>query len=686
MLRTVGVQLAFLVVFMARLEGQEVTEPLNLGDDWFNRLRAPETRTVALREWDEARRVREKENIPEEEDTLEYFSALHRDIQVVKAPQPGQHEAWLVWWLNDYSAAREVLEGPDPDKYPPASAPSGIHRTDTAPWRPGEPWLESAGAFLTNEQGRIFSGVNYLGLGVIADADGDGLLDWVDLSTISLEKQVSGNAKRSPPEYQADLVSIGPIDSDAPRTTAWIWNLRPYGPRVARSFLFDIRSRTDGAGIDLVAVRAYPSAPGEPAEIVMNGREAPVPAAEVVALGPGNVHDTATSFAEQKFGWTKASVGWGSGAVDEMKAGEPTRASLDGPRRDFVVPPGIAALAPDQAALALVDHNRDDSHRERFDLVIERPLPKAPETGWVEVVVEPGWEDSSLTVWWLKANDAECWVFEPKDGAFSFAVSKVAREPLVRWIAILSHLDRVRSVARHAAYDELDHDRFGGDDHTIITVRAGVVKLAPLLAAFDPGVPTLWNAIRGPVDRPLTGVLAAVLGNAPPGWDGDISTFERHDLTEAAASLLRPEIIDTVPPPLARQVIRLIGLQERENERGRLNALLDRWGEPDAAEMALTKARKEHRIASHRVWEPSAGFADGKWRRLHLAINRLRDLEAEQVNDTSAQLRESILQTLRMFDVGDDPAKLETWSKEVGDAGASWAMERLAQLKGSQPP
>jgi hypothetical protein len=684
MLRKVGIQLAFLVVFMARLQGQEVTEPLNLGDDWFNRLRAPETRTVALREWDEARRVREKEEIPKEEGTLEYFSALHRDIHVLKAPQSGQPEAWLVWWMNDYSAARAVLEGPDPDKYPPASAPSEIHRTETNPWRPGEPWLESAGAFLTNEQGRILGGFNYLGLGVIADADGDGMLDWVELRELSFRKRESPDAKSLPSEYQADLVSIGPIDPDAPRTTAWIWNLRPYGPRVARSFLFDIQSRTDGAGLDLVAVRADPSAPGEPAEIVMNRREEAIPASEVVALGPGNVHDTATSFAEQKFGWTTASVGWGSGAVDEMKTGEPTRASLDGPRRDFAVPPGIAALAPDQAALALVDHNRDDSHRERFDLVIEPPLPKAPETGWVEVVVEPGWADSSFTVWWLKENDAECWVCEPKDGATAFAVSKVARDPLVHWIAILSHLDRVRSVARHAGYDELDHDRFGGDDHTIITVRAGVVKPAPLLAAFDPGVPSLWNAIRGPVDRPLTGVLAAVLGNAPPGWDSS-GTFERRDLTEAAATLLRPEIIESVPPPLARQVIRLIGLHGRETERGRLAALLDHWGAPDAAEVALTEARKEHRIASRLVWEPSASPSDTRWQHLHLAIDRLRDIEAEQVTDSPAQLRETVLQTLRMLDVRDDPAKLESWSKEVGDVGASWAMERLEQLKGSQP-
>jgi hypothetical protein len=299
----------------------------------------------------------------------------------------------------------------------------------------------------------------------------------------------------------------------------------------------------------------------------------------------------------------------------------------------------------------------------------------------VEVVVEPGWADSSFTVWWLKENDAECWVCEPKDGATAFAVSKVAREPLVHWISTLSHLDRVRSVARHAAYNELDHDRFGGDDHTIITVRAGVVKPVSLLAAFDPGVPTLWNAIRGPVDRPLTGVLAAVLGNAPPGWDSS-GTFERHDLTEAAASLLGPEIIDTVPPPLARQVIRLIGLQGRENERGRLDTLLDHWGAPDAAEVALTEARKEHRIASHRVWEPKVG----KWGRLHRAINHLRDLEVEQVTDTSAQLRETVLQTLRMLDVRDDPAKLEAWSKEVGEAGASWATERLQQMKGSRTP
>jgi hypothetical protein len=261
----------------------------------------------------------------------------------------------------------------------------------------------------------------------------------------------------------------------------------------------------------------------------------------------------------------------------------------------------------------------------------------------------------------------------------------VPREPLAHWIAILAHLDRVRSVARDRVYDDLDHDRDGGDDYTILTIRAAVVDPSPRLAAFDPSVPTLWNAVRGPVDRPLTGVLAAVLGNAPPGWEAT-GNFERRDLNAAAADLLQPGTIATVPPPLARQVIRLLGIHGREREKPLLEALLDHWGPPDAGDLAFSESRRERRVAERIVWSPPYDLSDATRHRLHLAIAKLRELEQRHADDTPVQLRESVMQTLRMFDSHDDPARLEAWSKEIDDPGAPWAIRRLEELKGNPPP
>ncbi len=673
--------------FLVQLQicGQEPHHPLNLGKDWFNQLRDPATRIEALRHWDRARRARDKVEIPKEEDTLEYFSAHHRGIQVIKAPQPGFPDSWLVWWAYDYRAQREVLEGPDPDRYPPASVrPPGFKAEERdrpgIAWLPGEPWLESVGAFLTNEQGKTLCNYNFLGCGVIADANGDGMLDWVEFSRLSFRKMEPDSEKHLLSE-QADLVSIGPIDPDAPRTAAWLLNFCPDLPDIIRIHRLDIRSRKAGAGLDVVAVPANPTAVDAPPEILLQViHEKPAPTFdEVVALGPGEPREKAADFATKIFGWKQTSVGLGSVDASKLRAGEPQPVTFDTPRRDFSVPKEIAKLSPGQAALALVDHNRDDSHRKRFDLVLEPPLPENPETGWVEITAEPGWGASRFTVWWLREDGAECWECEPKNGAKAFFVSTEAREPLSHWISILAHLDRVRSVARYEAYDDLDHDSFGGDDHTIYTIQAGVVKPLPRITSFDPSAPSLWNAIRGPVDRPLTSVLAATLGNAPPGWDAS-SKFAHRDLTEVAERLLRPEIIATVPPPLARQVIYLIGNHGIVAQRPRLQALLDHWGPADADERAFSEARNEERTTQRMYWEPS-DKREVKSLRRNLAIANFRVLEQKQVNHTPAQLRESVLQTLRMFDSQDDPVRLEVWSKEIDDPGAPWASDRLDKLR-----
>lgn len=174
----------------------------------------------------------------------------------------------------------------------------------------------------------------------------------------------------------------------------------------------------------------------------------------------------------------------------EQRSAEPRRATPDLRGPGLLVPPGITALAPDEAALALVEHNRDDTRRAKFDLVLEPPLPEAPDSGWVEVSVVPGWAESSLEVWWLREDGAEYWSCQPTERNAYFAVSTVAREPLAQWIPILAHLERVRSVPRRLGFDRLRHDRSGVADHAVTTVRAAIVAPSARLVEFEPEVPT----------------------------------------------------------------------------------------------------------------------------------------------------------------------------------------------------
>jgi hypothetical protein len=491
------------------------TDLPDLGPAWFARILSPETRTQALREWFLASGESARETFAEGEGegSPEYFAAMHRSIRVLRAPQPGLPEAWLVCWIHDYIGAREILVGPDPDAYPPAAPPR--ESDEGIAWRPGDPLAEAIGAFLTNDQGQALCGFGFLGKGAIADADGDGMLDWISLSRLLFRERPPQTAGDRAGERAADLVSIGPIHPDAPRSASWLINLGPGGPKRERLHRLGLREREGGGGLEIFLVTNQPDEGPVRGETVLRPTDPFQEMPGLLPLGSGDPGAMATSFAKREFGWNGVSLGWGSADAD-FDAVEPKRATLELPGPGFSAPPGIAALSPDEAALALVEHNRDDTHRARFDLVLEPPLPEAPDSGWVEVVVEPGWAESSREIWWLREDGAECWICRPMERNAHFAVSAVAREPLAHWISILAHLERVRSVPRRVGFDRLEHDRFGGDDHTIVTVRAAIVGPSARLVEFEPGIPSLWNAVRGPVDRPLAGVLAAVLGNAPP--------------------------------------------------------------------------------------------------------------------------------------------------------------------------
>ncbi len=336
----------------------------DLGAAWFGRLRAPETRTAALREWDAAERAASKESYREGEDTPEYFAATHQSIRVLRCPQPDRPDAWLVWWCSDYHRSREILDGLLPESYPPsegeilrrAEAEKLASQRDEAGlvWKPGEPWLESVGAVLTDAGGTILCEYNFLGCGVIADANGDGMLDWIQFSRIHLRDKTGdvANPARSP-ERLADLVSIGPIDPSAPRAAAWLCNQRTEKQSVLREGRFDIRARDSSGGLDLFFVPRKTvetiDDPTRRAFLLRPGQVLPEEAG-IVVLGPGDPEEMIRAFARSQYAWTKTSVGWGSDGAEEIRHGEPEPATIDSERKNFAIPAGLFELSPHEAA------------------------------------------------------------------------------------------------------------------------------------------------------------------------------------------------------------------------------------------------------------------------------------------------------------------------------------------------
>lgn len=662
----------------------------DLGAAWFGRLRTPETRTAALREWDAAERAASKESYREGEDTPEYFAATHQSIRVLRCPQPDHPDAWLVWWRSDYHRSREILDGLLPESYPPsegeilrrAEAEKRASQRDEAGlvWKPGEPWLESVGAVLTDAGGTILCEYNFLGCGVIADAEGDGMLDWIQFSRIHLRDKTGdvANPVRSP-ERLADLVSIGPIDPSAPRDAAWLCNQRTEKQSVLREGRFDIRAWDSSGGLDLFFVPRKTvetiDDPTRRAFLLRPGQVLPEETG-IVALGPGDPEEVIRAFARSQYAWTKTSVGWGSDGAEEIRHGEPEPATIDSERKNFAIPAGLFELSPHEAALALVNYNRDKAHRAKYDIVIDGPPLPTVEAGWVFVEEEPGWAPSSASVWWLRGERVECWTFPTADGTSGAAVSILPGAPAAKWITILQNLDRIRTVPRQDGLAAEAHDRFGGDDHTSIAVSVGVWKPEPNLVTFESATPTLWNAIRGPYDRPVAAVLAATASEGPRLGDFKTS-FEDRKWVESLDEWLDPERIGEVPPPLVRQALLFVGTQGNETIRPRLEAVLRLWGPGSAGEEELRLARAEERGATAAAWTPPYDLSDAATKRLNTAVIVRRDLEKRLASDPAAQNREIVEATLRMLEVRNDPSRLKAWADEPRDPFGDWARRRL---------
>lgn len=200
------------VVLLIALALPAAAEPdlLTMGAGWFARLKNPNTRVAALYEHQKARNG--EDNVP----GPEHFAAMNVDVSFFACPQPGKPGAWAIVNTTKWQDQKTLLYRTDEDDYPPhpleterrakREKESGV---DTAfePWQPGQPWNESLYGFLVDESGNELDEGYYASPGIIADFNGDGMLDLLEISRLSL---------KGPKQY-ANLVSIGPLEHSQPR-------------------------------------------------------------------------------------------------------------------------------------------------------------------------------------------------------------------------------------------------------------------------------------------------------------------------------------------------------------------------------------------------------------------------------------------------------------------------------------
>lgn len=433
------------------------------------------------------------------------------------------------------------------------------------PWRPDQLWIENGTGFLVDETGKQFSPWFFLGVGVIADLAGNGQLDMLDIDRLSM----GGN-----PEY-VDAVAIGPLDTRRPCKLIVYANFRS-GQLEEREWRFELRGG-HGESTDLVLVPT-----GEGSEVVFRSDGESM-------RSPGDVPNSVQVDREPKGEAWKAEKtflatlghhveGWGIDEAFELDARLRTnRRASDDNRNPFSVPDDLRSLPPRRAALALVEHNRDNVHRWQFDLTSLGEPVGPPATGWVELQDDGGgWGRPSSTVWWLEMGRATRWKI---DDDRIVSVSEVPRDQVSWAIAVVHELNRVRSLPSLDRISRKPHWQGGGDDYPFQRVRSITTKPKPETTALDWNMSALWHRIGGFYSREHAGVMAVVLAESFPEV-GEGKTVEAGRL---AREWLQPDRIGQVPPTLSRAAVIALG-EGNAKELSILRKLRQEFGKPTADE------------------------------------------------------------------------------------------------------
>jgi hypothetical protein len=617
-------------------------EPLRLGAEWFSRLQDPQTRIAAL--YEREKKVTEAKYL----EATEKFAADNHHTFVFPCPQPGKAEAQAVVTLRNWEGSRDISCGPEPRAYPPHPLELQRRREWDAEfakktpgmqlWKPGQPWLNGVSGFLVDPSGTQVGESFFASPAVIADFDGDGMLDLAGVSRYHLEGK---GGKKS----YADCFQVSSLVGGTTPKARFCCNVRNEMD-LPRTWRFTVRPAGSGT-LDIVLVPTSKKAAEVVFHVTADGlKEATSPLPEGILidreLSPDDWDGPKKFLAKHGLKFS----GVGSDNAREVDASLPPLASLsplqmaNGDGYNWALP-DIAGLAPREAALAIARHHFHPLTLSHYDLkTTGDPIPPA-KRGWLEKWFDgAGWGSERVTVWWLRGDKAERWT--EKDNT-TFLVEKDDPQETGRRIAIAHELDRIRLVPKSPLIPYDDGDHMGGDDIPIYRIRAFSDAPQPMATTFGECIPFLWQTIGYRYDRGLSSVLAYSLTEAIP------ETGDPRPIKELAPVWLSPAEISHTPPALCRTAIRAIGKNRWKDLEPLLLSLRDSLGAPSQEEKQLAELDRRREELHSKRWK--GALPDDK---TEIAIEReTRKVERDRIELTSRlagqpafELRTSVEQAL----------------------------------------
>lgn len=633
------IRIAGLLVFSS-IAIASADEPLRMGPEWFSRLQDPQTRIAAL--YEREKKVTKAKNL----DDPDVFAAGHHQTFVFPCPQPGKPDAQAVVTMCCWEASREISCGPEPVSYPPHplevqrrrgwDAELSASKAGLQLWKPGQPWLDGVSGFLVNPEGTQVGESFFASPAVIADIDGDGMLDLAGVSRYHLEGKNGA-------ESYADCFQVSSLDGAATPKARFCCNFRN-DIQLARKWRFAVRPAASGT-LEIVLVPTT----GNAAEVVfrltaegLKESTSPLPAGILVdrELPPGEWEGPKKFLKDHGLKFS----GTGSDDSRQIDASlpPPSLSLEEAPWDEYKwTLPDIAGLPPRAAALAIARHHYHPLTLSHYDLeATEDPVPPA-KSGWLEKWYEPGWGTERVTVWWLHGDKAERWT--EKDGS-TFLVEKDDPQEIGRRIAIAHELDRIRLVPRSPLIPHDEGDGIFASDMDSYRIRAFSDSPEPIKTTFDECKPSIWRTIGARYDRELSAVLAYTLtANAP-------ETGDSRPIKELAPVWLNPSEIKRTPPALCRAAIRAIGANRWNDLEPLLLSLKASLGEPSAEEKALA----ELDLRREELWKlRRGGFPNDKKRELAVERDSRKaerdwiELNSRLAGDPGFELRKSVEQALK---------------------------------------
>lgn len=647
------------------------------------------------------------------------FSENHYDLEVVPCPQgPGRDPLYLVLYgfLSKTSRSTRANEYPiaEPDQlFPSSLAPDGK--------RPHRPAID---AFTADGQ-RIqpFGGDNVLD-GTLADINGDGLIERIEITSYGVEKVNTVDVlqvRTVKPKAETPLavllnwggrewtfrlsdadgdgvsdIELGPRVGDGlkPKAT-YTWNRksRAYtGPRgnegdhfrrLARGDIWKQLQRLHRTGL------VFPKDPdftGAEAGSVLLPR-GPAPAAEPPAARP---------YAPQPL--TMLSD------ADLLQLMGPGRTAFDFERDSILrnrVPPDFWTMDPKQAALAAAEANRAAGHHASFQLAPDDRRPDRPP----DVCTIALTDNSSRCYqavdqyFFLRADPQASYLAYARTASggavffnlvndqprFDLRFCPLAYEDARFLAATLWWLDRLRSRSLDGDDSRMSTTISTADGFARFVFRdeRGATLLEREATRWSGEISERWT--NGYDHEAFVNFATYLIGDAFPGKLGSAWTEAPSPSNTAHLTELTQRYLAWSDPGQTRVSHAIAACAADAAGTLVLSEAKPLLENIVAALPAETTPPRSYKEVSDEYWNVFGSAAHDPAAR-ELRENKLRKLDAERdaisryfSTDGPNHLRETAARALRKIETAQDPAALHTWAM-ADDEGNRWALQRLARL------